>query len=327
MITQFRRFNEENIGRELDDFVEDLRGALDELVDIDTVQNEARQLMESLIKEQDEDGFWGIIPSPRVDGDIRVAYWYETTYIASALMMKYWINALAEAEIIEGFEKALTKGLKASTGRGFSGHGFDDIRGRLSAVKIFKKGKVADFLDQFPNLCPVFTEVFSGVLEGLKHALENNHTQGAWGEDYKQEMEKALHGFPLGDGFLVFVYGTLMKGNSNHKRFLSNAKCLGTGVVVGYTLYDLGSYPGVKHSKEGVVKGEVYKINTDMLRDLDLLEGEGSLYLREKTKVICENQQFNDVYIYIYNNSVSKNKCIPFKKQPWRYNDNYSGQE
>ena len=43
----------------------------------------------------------------------------------------------------------------------------------------------------------------------------------------------------------VFVYGTLMRGNSNNSFYLKDSAFVGKGIIQGYALYDLGSYPGI----------------------------------------------------------------------------------
>src|SRR4051812_12996853 len=83
---------------------------------------------------------------------------------------------------------------------------------------------------------------------------------------------------------LLFVYGTLKRGCSNHdhlagQRFVGPAR-----TQPGFRLYDLGGYPGIVAQPDdtlGVI-GEVWAVDDDILRDLDQFEGvhEG-LYRRE----------------------------------------------
>lgn len=83
---------------------------------------------------------------------------------------------------------------------------------------------------------------------------------------------------------LVFVYGTLKRGCSNH-RFLAAQKFLGLArTPAGYRLYDLGGYPGIAANADDLdgVIGEVWSVDADALEQLDRFEGvhEG-LYRRE----------------------------------------------
>ena len=83
---------------------------------------------------------------------------------------------------------------------------------------------------------------------------------------------------------LLFVYGTLKRGCSNH-RHLAGQKFVGLArTLPGFRLYDLGGYPGIvaqPEDRSGVV-GEVWSIEDESLRQLDEFEGvhEG-LYRRE----------------------------------------------
>ena len=312
MITEFKRnLNVSEMGGFMNEFMQ----SLDELVRGKSSKAEVQQLIQSLLETQDENGFWALIPDSNVDSDVVVAYWYTPTYVASAILMHCYLNGdLTERAKIEPI---LVKGLQASTMRGLSGHGHDNVRGKIEAIEIFKKGGVIKFLGQCSHLNHEFNGLIFRVVEGFNNALTTGQTKGDWGEECKDAIEKALTGFKPDEGTLIFVYGTLLKGRSNHHRYLSTAMFLGEGVIIGYILYDLGSYPGVKRSKKGVVKGEVYKVDAQTLAAIDMLEGKGSLYNRETVDVICGSQQLYKVSTYIYNKSVPKNSSVPFAEQPW----------
>jgi gamma-glutamylcyclotransferase (GGCT)/AIG2-like uncharacterized protein YtfP len=73
----------------------------------------------------------------------------------------------------------------------------------------------------------------------------------------------------------VFVYGTLKRGGRNHA-WLAGQEFLGEGrAVSGYTLYSLGDYPGMVHSRNAHhdVAGEVWAVDAAGLARLDELEG------------------------------------------------------
>lgn len=69
----------------------------------------------------------------------------------------------------------------------------------------------------------------------------------------------------------LFVYGTLMRGESNHS-CLENAEFLGDDEVENARIFDLGAYP-MMLSGEGVVKGELYHVPLKTVQLLDVLEG------------------------------------------------------
>ncbi len=93
---------------------------------------------------------------------------------------------------------------------------------------------------------------------------------------------------------LVFVYGTLRKGEYNH-HYLNTAEFLGHHESdAEYALYDLGPYPGAS-SGQRTVQGEVYLIDDDTLVALDKLEDVPVEYHRESI-----NTPFGQAWIYIY---------------------------
>jgi gamma-glutamylcyclotransferase (GGCT)/AIG2-like uncharacterized protein YtfP len=72
---------------------------------------------------------------------------------------------------------------------------------------------------------------------------------------------------------LIFVYGALRKGASNDWR-MKDARWLGPAEVEG-TLLKIDWYPGLVLGSGGSVKGEVYEIGPELLKELDEFEGIG----------------------------------------------------
>lgn len=77
---------------------------------------------------------------------------------------------------------------------------------------------------------------------------------------------------------LVFVYGTLKRGLSNHS-WLKGQRFLGEAITEpDYQLFDLGGYPGLVKAAGGrgcgrAVSGEVWEVSPTALQGLHLLEG------------------------------------------------------
>lgn len=96
---------------------------------------------------------------------------------------------------------------------------------------------------------------------------------------------------------LVAVYGTLRKGEGNH-RLLTNAKYLGTEQISG-SLYHYGGFPYAILNNQHFFTSEIYEINSDQLAALDMLEGYrnsdkyNNLYNRVKIQT-----KFGPTYIY-----------------------------
>ena len=73
---------------------------------------------------------------------------------------------------------------------------------------------------------------------------------------------------------LLFVYGTLKRGLSNHA-FLAGQEFVGQGrTLPRYRLYHCGPYPGLVTVLEGgiAVEGEVWRVDEPTLRRLDEFE-------------------------------------------------------
>ena len=109
---------------------------------------------------------------------------------------------------------------------------------------------------------------------------------------------------------LLFVYGTLKRGCSNH-RYLANQTFVGVArTVPGFCLYDLGGYPGIaakEDDRDGVV-GEVWSVDAAALAELDRFEGvhEG-LYRRAQLRLSAPfDQRTVDAYL----------PSVPFSGRP-----------
>jgi gamma-glutamylcyclotransferase (GGCT)/AIG2-like uncharacterized protein YtfP len=78
----------------------------------------------------------------------------------------------------------------------------------------------------------------------------------------------------------VFVYGTLMRGQSNDIAHFTPAAQFVGGARVPGQLFDLGEYPGLRlcehQAQPSWVCGEVYAIEAQLLAQLDALEEIGA---------------------------------------------------
>ncbi|WP_377891095.1 gamma-glutamylcyclotransferase [Alkalihalobacillus sp. R86527] len=102
---------------------------------------------------------------------------------------------------------------------------------------------------------------------------------------------------------VVFVYGTLRKGESNH-HVIEGATLLEEYSWTSGELYDTGAgYPAMFESSESVVYGEIYKVNDTILSRIDVLEGfqvgrTANLYERVIQTVQSKGNQY-DAITYI----------------------------
>jgi gamma-glutamylcyclotransferase (GGCT)/AIG2-like uncharacterized protein YtfP len=88
---------------------------------------------------------------------------------------------------------------------------------------------------------------------------------------------------------LLFVYGTLKRGGSNHRQLAGEIFIGEARTVAGYRLFALEGYPGMvplAEDREGVV-GEVWSVKPDALARLDRFEGvDEGLYRREPVPLL-----------------------------------------
>lgn len=106
----------------------------------------------------------------------------------------------------------------------------------------------------------------------------------------------------------VFVYGTLKRLHYNHYLLEGNnvhdTLYLGRARLRGpWRMLNLGNFPGVQHVPELIktptdIYGEVYQIGAPTLDSLDLLEGNGNFFTRQKVPT-----PFRNAWIYCIPNS------------------------
>lgn len=84
---------------------------------------------------------------------------------------------------------------------------------------------------------------------------------------------------------LVFVYGTLRKGEGNH-RLLEGLQPIATvKTAPRYTMVALGGFPGIFEGGETAITGELYRVEAPMLERLDYLEGHPTFYERKNVEI------------------------------------------
>jgi len=80
---------------------------------------------------------------------------------------------------------------------------------------------------------------------------------------------------------LLFVYGTLCRGEPNH-RVLGKARFVGRARTAPvYELVDLGNFPALLEGGETAVHGELYEVDESWVGHIDAFEDVPSLYDRK----------------------------------------------
>lgn len=108
---------------------------------------------------------------------------------------------------------------------------------------------------------------------------------------------------PIQTDSVVFVYGSLKRGESNH-RLLAEAEFLGRGRTEPlFALYCLGPWPAMIRTTESptAVEGELYRIGDRLLEQLDHFEAVGELYERQSIKVAnLDDGGTHMAWVYLY---------------------------
>ncbi len=111
-----------------------------------------------------------------------------------------------------------------------------------------------------------------------------------------------------GEAVLLFVYGTLRRGCSNHW-MLEGSRLVGVGRVYGYTLVVQGIPYAIRAPNSCSVVGEVYQVNLDTLGAVDELEGHPEYYRRVRVPVELEDGGRLEAYMYEWPHQRAK-KCL-----------------
>lgn len=105
---------------------------------------------------------------------------------------------------------------------------------------------------------------------------------------------------------LLFVYGTLKRGCSNH-HFLTGQEFVGEAQTApGFRLFELSGHPGMvarPEDRDGVA-GEVWAVDAEALVRLDGLEGLAEGMYRRAVVPLREPFANRGIEGYIYNRSI-----------------------
>ncbi|MDO5849905.1 MAG: gamma-glutamylcyclotransferase family protein [Methanobacteriaceae archaeon] len=292
---------------------------LDEDFDIDGV--DWNRNLDAILDFQDADGSFKLISSFRIPSDARVDFCYVPTYICTAILMKTYL--IGDSALTGKVEQPLIRALDICCGRKLRGHGYDGFKGQIEALNIFIKGGLREFIDLHPDLNPKFTRLILNIQSQFEFLEAKEDFIGGWGENYKEDILRINRYFSTRN---VFVYGTLMNGESNHY-FLNGSTFLRTATIDGYELYNVGWFPAIIPAEandssnsygEGRVIGELYEVPTKDMPSIDRLEGEGSLYIRKCkiTEGFCHEKSL--AYVYEYAQDVTGlEKINSWKEYVW----------
>ena len=264
-----------------------------------------------------------LVPLRGMGSDAFCAVVMIPTYIITGILIRAYTD-YESVRTVPDIRRTIADALHACALNGLHGHGYEDYDGLVSAMEIFAECGVDSFIRSEPDLCPEFTCLYESAKEYLRNEVTNSTDSCKFGGRTHAEAAEILSklSFDPDDNELLFVYGTLMRGQPADS-MLEGCRYLGRYVLEDYALYELGSYPGIRPFESQSVPGELYSIPQSLLKDLDRYESEGSLYTRTELEV---GNGFDNVraWVYVYNRDVFTG-MIPSYLLPYRsYNpDDY----
>ncbi|MCG1028946.1 gamma-glutamylcyclotransferase [Virgibacillus halodenitrificans] len=122
--------------------------------------------------------------------------------------------------------------------------------------------------------------------------------------------------------YLVFVYGTLRKDESNNK-VLADARLVAEEAWTSGRLYSTTSYyPVLEKYESGEVYGELYEVTKDKLEELDELEGyigeeKDNLYDRIQQIIFTDKASW-PAYVYVMTNKTLEMRASLIKSGDWK---------
>ena len=97
---------------------------------------------------------------------------------------------------------------------------YDDTTGFLDAMDILAQGQVMNFIERFPDFNPTFNNAVFNAVAHLEKEICSGAVVDPWsGKNYIEKGERILPRLKAlkDDETLLFVYGTLMSGQSAHE--------------------------------------------------------------------------------------------------------------
>lgn len=286
----------------------ELRADLNELENGKVSENEVVAYLEALLAQAEPleknpaMRFFGFDKPEHMPSDIRVEYYYWPTYLAAALGMKACLlypGVLKKVSVSNGqsAEDILRSVLLGCTGRGFRGHGFDDVKGLVEVTEFFVDHGAGDFIATCGIPCPEFTACFNEALLFLLRGVMKGKVAGAWGDDYTDRacdiLEKAKmftpeEEEPVEDERLYLAYGSNLNIAQMRQR-CPDARVVGTAELPGWRLMYKGSKSGnyltIERAEGCTVPVAVWAVSERDERSLDRYEGFPTFYYKKELPV------------------------------------------
>lgn len=140
--------------------------------------------------------FLGLDEPENMPGDARVDFFYRPTYLGAAIMIR---SVMLHPELLNAADrygaavrKTLPGILLGCTGREFSGHGYDWLKGLIETLTIFTKAGTAQFVEKYPYICNEFSDLYISSMNMIEKRVCEDTVKNQWGEDYTKEAQLLL---------------------------------------------------------------------------------------------------------------------------------------
>lgn len=98
----------------------------------------------------------------------------------------------------------------------------------------------------------------------------------------------------------VFVYGSLLRGEPNHRLLVGSRFVRAARTRPEFTMHDLGAFPAIALGGRTAICGEVYEVDGPTLERLDRLEGHPQLYRREVVQLdATAEHELACIYVFV----------------------------
>lgn len=264
--------------------------------EFDTAEMEVlTAFLQSGLDQMDRNGLVSLLPKEEgCDGDVRIDLVYTPSYAVAAIGVCLLVN---HPQTINGLlEQKLQTLMNRAFENGIAGHGYGADRYRREVLCMFALTGAKSFLEQQPDFCPEMAAALNKQLELVRMRPEGDFD---WTnpKDLTNLSIKTLAAWE-GNTEPVFVYGTLMQGQSAHG-YMDGSTFAGQAVLSGYAIYRVNWYPGIVPKEGKTVSGELYYVSKQMLPKMDEYEGVGVLYERKTVSVETKHGK-TEAYIYEY---------------------------
>ena len=181
--------------RKFYDIVEKLKADLHTICNEEVSKEDVRAYAEKLIlqakplKKNPEMYFLGLDEPNKMPSDARVDYFYMPTYLGTAIVMK---AVMAYPDLLKEYGSVVQGLLLGCTGRGFKGHGFDDLKGLIETLRIFAEADCEGYLTNNPEGCTECASLYRESMKILEKLFVAGQVCNEWGEDYTEAAKTVL---------------------------------------------------------------------------------------------------------------------------------------